>query len=356
MKRIGILTGGGDCPGLNAVIRAVVRHAILGYRCEVIGIHEGFRGLVDGTTQSLRLFDVRGLLTRGGTVLGATNRRNPFSWPDPDGGPPLDRSQEVLDRAAQLGLDGIVVVGGDGTMSIAARLSEMGLPIVGVPKTIDNDLPATDRTFGFDTAVATVVDCLDKLQTTAESHDRVMICETMGRDTGWIALSSGIAGGADFVIIPEVPYDPKRLCEVLRSRQAAGRRFSMIVVAEGAFPVGGSASVDDPGDGTRMRRLGGAGHRLAETLRAATDHEVRVTVLGYIQRGGTPTAFDRLLGTRFGRAAVDLLAEGKTNRMVTWKNAQIDSVHVTEAIGTRKVDPASELVRTARAMGIEMGG
>jgi|SRR5579883_133430 len=354
MKRIGILTGGGDCPGLNAVIRAVVRRAVCGHGWEVLGIHDGFRGLVDGVVRPLSLADVHGLLTRGGTILGAANRANPFAWPTPEG--PRDVSEQVLVRARKLELDGILVVGGDGTMSIAAPLAARGLPILGVPKTIDNDLPATDQTFGFDTAVQTVVECLDRLHTTAESHQRVMICEVMGRDTGWIALSSGIAGGADVILIPELPYDEARVCDHLASALVRGQSYSIVVIAEGALPVGGEASVLEAGDATRARRLGGAGDRLAASVRRCTDHEVRTTVLGYIQRGGVPTAFDRLLGTRFGAAAVDLLAEGRTGRMVALRNGRIESVPLAEAVGTRRVDPAGELVRTARHMGIELGG
>ena len=227
--KIGILTGGGDCPGLNAVIRAVVRRAILGFGWQVVGIQDGFAGLVENRVVPLEINDVVGLLTRGGTILGATNRFDPFAWPSAAG--PVDRSREVLERARELFLDAIVVVGGDGTMQIARKLCEMGLPVVGVPKTIDNDLPATESTFGFHTAVQTVTECLDRLATTAESHDRVMICEVMGRDTGWIALSAAIAGGADVALIPELPYDVKRIGATLRARQAAGRTFSVIVCA-----------------------------------------------------------------------------------------------------------------------------
>jgi 6-phosphofructokinase 1 len=354
MKRIGILTGGGDCPGLNAVIRAVVRRAILGFGWDVIGIHDGFAGLVDGRCEPLRADDVVGLLTRGGTILGATNRFNPFAWPGPHGA--VDRSGEVLARARELGLDAVVVVGGDGTMGIARRMSELGLPVVGVPKTIDNDLPATESTFGFNTAVETVVDALDRLATTAESHDRVMICEVMGRDTGWIAISSAIAGGAHVALIPEIPYDVVRVGETLRARQRSGRSFSVIVVAEGAAPIGGTAAVLVEGDATRQRRLGGAGHRLADEIASMIAAEVRVTVLGYVQRGGTPTAFDRLLGTRFGEAAVDLLAAGSTGRMVALRAARVESVPLSEVVGIRCVDPGGELVATARGMGMELGG
>jgi 6-phosphofructokinase 1 len=358
--RIGILTGGGDCPGLNAVIRAVTKHAILRFGWEVIGIEDSFKGLVDRRVQPLSIEKVRGLLTRGGTILGTTNRANPFKYPvkRADGIEEIrDVSQVVLDNIADLGLDALVCVGGDGTMSMAHTLGERGARIVGVPKTIDNDLAATDYTFGFQTAVEIATEALDRLNTTAESHDRVILCEVMGRYAGWIALAAGLAGGAEVVLIPEIPYDIERVVATIVGRKKRDISFAIIVVAEGARPSGGELAVARKGDATQQEKLGGAAERLAAALaRRLTEHEVRVTVLGHLQRGGTPSAFDRLLATRYGVAAVDLIAAGGFGRMVTLRGNEIGSVPLLEACGRLKlVDPEGELVRTARATGVELG-
>jgi 6-phosphofructokinase 1 len=358
--RIGILTGGGDCPGLNAVIRAVTKHAIGSYGWDVVGIEDGFRGLVERRTRVLSLDEVRGLLTRGGTILGSTNRANPFKYPVKlaNGTEEIrDVSQQVIDNARALGLDAVVAVGGDGTMSMARELGELGLKLVGVPKTIDNDLASTDYTFGFQTAVEIATEALDRLHTTAESHDRVMLCEVMGRYAGWIALASGMAGGADVILLPELPYRVDRVVEAIETRGRRGISFAIVVVAEGARPEGGQLAVRQQGDATQQERLGGAGDRLARELSARlTDHEVRVTVLGHIQRGGTPSAFDRLLGTRYGTAAVDLIREGGFGRMVTLRGNSIASVSIAEACGQLKlIDPDGEMVRAARATGVELG-
>jgi phosphofructokinase-like protein len=358
--RIAIMTGGGDCPGLNAVIRAVTKHAVGDLGWEVLGIEDGFRGLVERRAQPLTIPKVRGLLTRGGTILGSTNRSNPFRYPVklPDGREEIrDVSDRVMENLRWLGIDALVAVGGDGTMSMARDLGAKGARVVGVPKTIDNDLEATDYTFGFQTAVDVATEALDRLHTTAESHDRVMICEVMGRYAGWIAITAGLAGGADVVLIPEIPYQIDRVVESIRRRGRYGLTFSIVCVSEGARPEGGALAVSRPGDPTQQERLGGAGERLAGEIAARlSEHEVRVTVLGHVQRGGTPNAFDRLLGTRYGKAAVELIRDGGFSRMVTLRGNAVGSVPISEACGRLKlVDPAGELVSVARATGVEMG-
>jgi 6-phosphofructokinase 1 len=358
--RIGILTGGGDCSGINAVIRAVTKHAVLHLGWEVLGIEDGFRGLIERRAQPLGLERVRGLLLRGGTILGSTNRSNPFAYPVklPDGTVQVrDVSDEVIASLAHYELDALVAVGGDGTMSMARDLGAKGARIVGVPKTIDNDLEATDYTFGFQTAVEIATEALDRLHTTAESHDRVMICEVMGRYAGWIALTAGIAGGADVILIPEIPYDHERILEAIRVRGRSGATFAIVCISEGARPEGGVPSVARAAGPTQQETLGGAGERLAGQLASRLgETEVRVTVLGHLQRGGTPTAFDRLLGTRYGAAAVDLIQEGGFGRMVTLRGNSVGSVPIGDACDRLKlVDPAGELAHTARATGVELG-
>ena len=359
-KRIGILTGGGDCPGLNAVIRAVTKHAILTYGWEVVGIEDGFQGLFENRTQKLTLEAVRGLLIRGGTILGSSNRANPFRYPirKPDGSEEIrDVSSTVMANYEKLGLDALVAVGGDGTMTMSQGLLERGMNVVGVPKTIDNDLGGTDYTFGFQTAVEIATEAVDRLHTTAESHDRIILCEVMGRYAGWIAMAAGLAGGADIILIPEIPYDVERVIQAIHRRKQAGVTFSILVVAEGAKPKGGALSVVKPGDPTQLERLGGAAERLGRELeRRVSEHDVRTTVLGHVQRGGTPTAFDRLLGTRFGTAAVDLIAHGKIGHIVSLRGNSIVSTSIQEACGkNRLVDIDGELVQTARATGVELG-
>jgi 6-phosphofructokinase 1 len=357
--RIGILTGGGDCPGLNAVIRAVTRHAIADRGWEVLGIEDGFRGLVERKVQPLDLDKVRGILTRGGTILGSTNRANPFKYPvKVDGREEVrDVSDTVIENLRGLGIEALIAVGGDGTMAMARDLGAKGARVVGVPKTIDNDLSATDYTFGFNTAVEIVTEALDRLHTTAESHDRLMICEVMGRYAGWIALTAGMAGGADIILIPEIPYRIGRVVEAIQARGRRGATFAILCISEGARPEGGSLSVVRAADPTRQEKLGGAGERLAgELSERLTEHEVRVTVLGHVQRGGTPTAFDRVLGTRYGIAAVDLIRDGGFGRMVTLRGNAVGSVEIAEACGQLKlVDPSGELAAAARATGVELG-
>jgi 6-phosphofructokinase 1 len=360
VKRLGILTGGGDAPGLNAVIRAVVKTAVLTYDCEVIGIRNGYDGLVEeGTTRRLGLNDVAGLLARGGTILGTANRGNPFARKVVRSGETVveDITDQVVGGYHRLGLDGLIVLGGDGTLRIAHELGErFGLCIIGVPKTIDNDLNGTDITFGFDTALQTATSAFDKLHTTAESHHRVMVLELMGRDAGFIALHAGVAGDADVILIPEIPYSMEVVCSKVREREANGRLFSIIAVAEGAKPVGGQPSLLRQADQVYVARLGGVGHRVGAEIEQITGKETRVTVLGHVQRGGTPSAFDRWLATRFGAAAAHLAAAGGWGRMVGLRGQAIADVAIAEAIAApKRVNPEGEPVRAARGLGIVFG-
>jgi ATP-dependent phosphofructokinase / diphosphate-dependent phosphofructokinase len=364
IQRIGVLTGGGDCPGLNAVIRAVVKTATNEYNWQVLGIEDGFEGLIlPGKTRPLSQDDVRGILPRGGTILGTTNRADPFHYevelPAADGRKLVevrDVSGEVLRRAEELGVDVLIAIGGDGSLRIASELMEKGLQVVGVPKTIDNDLSMTQVTFGFDTALNTAMEALDRLHTTAESHHRVIVLEVMGREAGWIALEAGIAGGADVILIPEIPFDLRAVQEKIEERRRRGAKFSLVVVAEGAFPQGGAAVYLDQRDLGGMQRLGGIGERLAQQLRDCCGLEARVTVLGHLQRGGSPSAFDRLLASRFGTMAVHLIAEGKTGHMVALQDGRIVPVPLEQAIAHLKLVPLdSDIIQTARGLGICLG-
>jgi ATP-dependent phosphofructokinase / diphosphate-dependent phosphofructokinase len=349
-KRIGILTGGGDCPGLNAVIRAAVRTAHE-HDFDVLGIQLGFEGLLTHAVVPLTTETIRGILPKGGTLLRTTNRGNPFEYPDGKGGC-VDRSAELVDNIKELGIDGLIAIGGDGTLRIAQRLCDMGIPIVAVPKTIDNDLAATDYTFGFHTAVAVATDAVDRLHTTAESHDRVMILEVMGRNCGWIALYAGIAGGADIILIPEIPYSPEEVARSIRDRQRVGSKFDIIVVAEGAKRLGGEEQYLD----RAARRLGGIAYQVAGDIAQQIDLEIRVTVLGHIQRGGSPISFDRILATRFGKAAADLIAAGDLGKMVALRGDDICAVPIRDAVSNPKyVDPDGQMVTTARSVGISFG-
>jgi 6-phosphofructokinase 1 len=354
--RIGILTGGGDAPGLNAVIRAFVRRAVGGHGWEVVGVEDSFQGLLPErrTVRRLDLADVRGLVDRGGTVLGTTNRGDPFAFPSASG--PVDRSGEIAEGARALGLDGLVVLGGDGTQALAARLSRAhGIPVIGVPKTIDNDLRATDQTFGFQSAVDVAVDAIDRLHTTAESHDRVMLLEVMGRDAGHIALHAAIAGGADAVLLPEIPWRPALVASAILARRAVGHTSTVIVVAEGALPVG-LATDDVKLRRHRLREGGGAAALVAGALSQHLPSEIRAVVLGHLQRGGRPVAIDRLLATRFGVGAADLVAAGRWGEMVALREGRIVGVPLDEVVGgVRGVDPDGELVRVARAVGLSLG-
>jgi len=359
-KRIAILTGGGDCPGLNAVIRGVVKSAIMGRGWEVIGIEDGFDGLLHPEKcRVLSLEDVKGILPRGGTILGTTNRGNPFNYPMlRDGKLELvDVSDEVVSRIEQLGISGLVVVGGDGSLKIAMELMRRGVPIVGVPKTIDNDLLETDVTFGYNTALETATEALEKLHSTAESHHRVMVLEVMGRYAGWIALESGIAGGADVILIPEIPYNIEKVGAAIVERGRRGRRFSVIVAAEGAFPKGGDRVVKEPAGGKSVvERLGGIGDQLSRELGGVLEMDIRVTVLGHLQRGGSPSTFDRCLGSRFGVKAVELIEAGAFGQMACLKGRHITSVPIEDAVRSLNlIDPAGEMVRHAEALGIMLG-
>lgn len=359
-KRIAVLTGGGDCPGLNAVIRGIVKGSILKRGWEVIGIEDGFDGFLDDQKRrSMSLDSVRGILPRGGTILGTSNRGNPFSYPVNEGGhiKLVDVSNAVVEKFKALGLDALVVIGGDGSLKIALELMSKGLPVVGVPKTIDNDLMETDVTFGYNTALETATDALDKLHTTAESHHRVMILEVMGRYAGWIALESGISGGADVILIPEIPFSVGKICEAIDARKRRGGRFSIIVAAEGAFPEQGKRVIKATADETHsLERLGGIGEYVSREISGCLNMEIRVTVLGHLQRGGSPSTFDRCLGSRFGIKALDLVERGEFGSMVCLRGREIHSVPIAEAVKQLKlVDPHGEMVMAAEDLGIVFG-
>lgn len=345
-KRIGILTGGGDCPGLNAVIRAAVKTA---HACgwEAVGIRNGFDGL--RTQQMMRLSRdrIKGILPVGGTILGSTNRVDPFAVKVGDY--IEDQSQRVLDNFKNEGLDALITIGGDGTQAIAYRFHQLGIPVVGVPKTIDNDVPSTDVTFGFDTAVATATDAIDKLHPTAESHQRVMVVEVMGRTVGWIALHAGIAGGADVILIPEIPFDLEKVVAAVQRRYTIERNFAIVVVAEGALVADEQLAGFAPNGHS-------VSERIARALAERTGHDVRSLVLGHLQRGGSPTTYDRALGSRYGAAAMRLVHEGRFGRMVALRGAEITDVDLGQAAqGVRVVDVHSDIVQTARDLGIAFG-
>jgi len=360
-KRICVLNGGGDCPGLNAVIRSVVKTAILHYNWQVWGSEDSFEGFLKPEKMvSLTLDSVRGILPLGGTILGTTNKGNPFRYPvkNKEGKREFeDYSQKVLDTARAMKLDAVIVIGGDGTLSIAHQLFKAGLPVIGVPKTIDKDLQATEMTFGFDTALHTATEAIDKVHTTAESHERVMVVELMGRNAGWIALEAGISGGADVILIPEIPFDIEKVCQKIRQRAERGRPFSVVVVAEAAAPAGGSPVYRQPHEGEDHRGdLGGIGFVVGEMIQKRLGVETRVLVLGHLQRGGSPSPFDRLLGTRFGLVALELVAREQFGQMVALKCGQVESVPIKNAIAAQRlVDPEGEYVRTAKAIGISFG-
>ncbi len=335
--RIGVLTGGGDCPGLNAVIRAVVRKGVDGYGDELVGFRDGWRGVLDDITEPLTIESTRGILPRGGTILGSS-RTNPAK---------RDDGITLVKRTLQANaLDGLIAIGGEDTLGAAAGLHREGVAVIGVPKTIDNDLGATDQTFGFDTALQIATDAIDRLHTTAESHHRVLIAEVMGRHAGWIALHSGLAGGADVILIPEIPFDIEEVCRLITRRHSRGRHFSIVVVAEGALPRQGTMSVAaGETDEFGHPRLGGIGHALEREIEQRTGYETRSTVLGHVQRGGTPTAFDRVLATRLGLAAIDAAHTGDWGAMTALRGTQIQLVSIADAVAELRVVPVTEYER-----------
>ena len=348
--RVGVLTGGGDCPGINAALRAVTKSLTLQHDAEVLGFVDGFRGLVDRNVEPLRYRDVSNILTRGGTILGASNKGDPFNYL-PRGG--ADVSAQVVKTYRNLDLDALVAIGGDGTMSIAHRLTDLGVDIVGVPKTIDNDLVGTDRTVGFDTAVSIATDALDRIHTTAQSHHRVMIVETMGRYAGWIALHAGVASGADVILLPEIEYEVEEVARVCRDRERSGQRFTIVAVAEGARRTGEDYVVQERGDEyTDSIRLGGISRVLADQLREPLDTSIRTTVLGHMQRGGSPTAYDRNLATAFGTRAAALAADGTTGVMVAIQDDAFTRVPLDAIAGEIQTVPLDDPLI---ASGLEVG-
>jgi len=360
VKRIGILTGGGDCPGLNAVIRAVAKTAFYRYGVEVMGIADGFGGLIENKHYLLNDSHVSGILHRGGTILGTTNRDNPFRYPvGSESGKTIygDVSGRAIANLAKMDVDVLVAVGGDGSLFIANELHKKGVPVVGIPKTIDNDLSATDITFGFDTALNTATDAIDKLHTTAESHHRVMLLEVMGRNAGWIALQSGMAGGADIILIPEIPFNFDSILSKIEARRHRGKKFSLAVVAEGAkLPHGEQVYREVVADHPLRNRLGGVAEAVGREIERLSGMESRVTVLGHLQRGGTPTPFDRNLGTRFGVKAVEMAVSGELGQMVCLCSSAIQSVPLSAAVAEQKlVRPDGELVRAAKSVGTSFG-
>lgn len=359
IKRIGILTGGGDCPGLNAVIRAVVKTAIFQYGLEVVGFLEGYLGMIRNMTRRLEPSDASGILNQGGTILGTSNRDNPFRFPVMVRGKKIfrDVSEQAMRNLKRNKVDALIAVGGDGSLTIAHQFFQKGVPLVGIPKTIDNDLWGTDVTFGFNTALQTAMEAIDKLQTTAASHHRVMVVEVMGRYAGWIALEAGLAGGGDVILIPEIPYDIEKVCEVVRERHRYGRRSSIVVVAEGAVPKKGEIVVQKlVEDSTDPVRLGGVGYKVGNEIEKRTGVETRITVLGHIQRGGSPSVFDRILATQFGSKAVDLVMQGRFGRMVCLRGLKIEDIPLKNVQGDqRKVLPNGALVKTARSIGVGFG-
>jgi len=359
IKRIGILTGGGDAPGLNAVIRGVAKAAMHTHGAEVYGFFDGYRGLVTGEGKWLQWDDLSGILTLGGTILGTTNRDNPFAFVDDYSRPDekRDASPDVVANYKRLKLDALVTIGGDGTLASAYLLAKKGLNVVGVPKTIDNDVRGTDLTFGFITAVTTATEAIDKIHTTAASHHRVMLVEVMGRTAGWLALTSGMAGGGDVILLPEFPYRLEAIEAKIRERTKQGKRFSIIVVSEGAHPAGGDVVVRQRVAGSHEAvRLGGISAVLADQLEKVCGLECRYTILGHLQRGGTPAPYDRYLATQFGTGAAELLAQGKFGRMVALRGNRIVNVSLTvSGQGPRLVPRRSPVVRMAESLGTSFG-
>ncbi len=369
IKRIAIMTGGGDCPGLNPVIRAVVNTAIKKYGLEVIGIRHGYHGLYHGDFIKLTEEDVSEIITRGGTILYSSNKDNLFMYPRKDEGGAIlkdaegriiydDVSDKAVENLNNAGINALFILGGDGTLTSGRDFSRKGVNVIAIPKTIDNDLALTDYTFGFDTAIGVATDGLDRVRTTGMSHHRIMVVEIMGRGAGWMTLHAGIAGAADVILIPEIPYDINKVAEKINKDKAAGKEFSIVAVSEGAKDISGERVIlkvrEDSPDPIR---LGGVGAVVADKLERLCGSEARATVLGHIQRGGTPTAHDRVLSTRYGYAAVELCMKGEFGKMVTLTGDKIEAVSIEDVIGakTKNVDPNGELVAIARAMGVSFG-
>lgn len=360
IRNFGILTSGGDCPGLNSVLRAVGKTIInRGHR--IFGFEDGFLGILEGRYKELTSFDLSGILTHGGTFLGASNRDNPFMWNPAGHNSGLERtdySDRVVNLVRELNLEGLIVIGGDGSMIMSNRLmSTRGVNVIGVPKTIDNDLAATDVTFGFDTAVQCVTECIDRLHSTAMSHHRCMVVEIMGRYAGWLTLHSGIAGGADVILLPEIPYDLNEIAKVVTERSRIGKRFSIVAVAEGARPVNGELTVSKviPSSPEPLR-LGGIGQRLADEIESLTGVESRATVLGHIQRGGVPTSRDRVLSTGFGVKAAELALNGEWGKMASYRNGEFVSAWIKDTVDVlRLVTPDEPLIQIAKSVGTSFG-
>ncbi len=358
MKKIGVLTGGGDCPGLNAVIRGVTKAAILHYGWEVYGIMDGFLGMVQKRYKKLTLESVAGILNRGGTILGSTNNADPFFHRIKEGGEikVVDVSSTCVDFYNELGLSALITLGGDGTQTIAGKLAKKGIFVVGVPKTIDKDVAGTDETFGFDSARSMVTDAVDRLHTTAASHHRAMVIEVMGRNAGWLALESTISGGADVVLIPEIPYDVNSIIKAINSRHKLGRHFSIIVVSEGARAKGKEQVKTSSSVEGAKERLMGISHQVAYEIEQNSNMECRVAILGHLQRGGTPTSYDRLLATRFAVKAMSLIREENLNTMVSIRGGKITSISISQVVGKQSLVPLdSELIESARAVGATFG-
>ncbi len=359
-QRIGVLTGGGDCPGLNAVIRGIVKSAANRFGYEVIGIFDGYRGMLEGNFTILTSDKVSGILTQGGTILGTDNKTNPFGVVEHVNGERqvVDKSDACVDFYNDLGLDALIAIGGDGTLTIAGKLAEKGLNVVGVPKTIDNDLMETDITFGFDSARTTATEAIDKLHTTAQSHHRVMLVEVMGRNAGWLALESGIAGGGDIILLPEFPYHIDEVVAAIRKRHRFGKKFSIVVVSEGTYPEGGHQVyrkiVEE--DTSAPARLGGVSNVVADQIEEKLGIETRVTILGHLQRGGTPTPFDRLLATQFAIRAVELVDERKFNHMVALQGNKMVPVPIEKVMGKQRNVPKDHyLLKVALSVGTSLG-
>ncbi len=357
--KLGVLTGGGDCPGLNAVIRAVVKTAMNDYDMEVVGFIDGYAGLVENKYKTMKAADVSGILTLGGTILGTSNRADPFNFPvqQDEDYIYLDRSTEAVQNFENLGLDCLIAIGGDGTMAASQGMIEKGLKVIGVPKTIDNDLLGTDQTFGFDSAVTSAVDAIDKIHTTAQSHHRVMIVEVMGRYAGWLTLVAGIAGGGDIILIPEIPYHLDEICDKIKARNRRGKNFSIIVIGEGAKPEGGDIVIKRLVENSPDKiRLGGISQQLAAQIEGVTKLETRVTILGHLLRGGSPTAFDRLLASRFGAEAVYLAHRNEVGRMVALHGNSIEHVPIKDVAGKfRLIEHDSSYIKTALSLGTCLG-